>query len=95
MNTWHLCTSTLTNDDVNAVSALITAIATIILAIFAWKAWLIERRKTAEVRRDRDQGVEKANAAIQSMATRSAIPQAEVPKIRVVGDTMYIDTAGE
>lgn len=72
-----------------------TLIATIVLAIFAWKAWLIERRKTAEVRKDRDEGVEKANAAIQLMATKSEIPQAKVPKIRVVGDTMYIDTAGD
>jgi hypothetical protein len=95
MTTWHLCTTTLTNDDVNTISVVITAIATSVLAVFAWKAWLIERKKTAEVRKDRDAGVAKANAAIQLMAAESNIPQAKVPKIRVVGDTMYINTEGE
>jgi len=95
MNTRHLCTTALTNDDVNTISVVITAIATSVLAIFAWKAWLIERKKTAEVRKNRDEGVAKANSAIRLMATESKIPQAQVPKIRVVGDTMYIDTEGE
>ena len=94
MDTWHLCTTRLTNDDVNTVSVVITAFATSVLAVFAWMAWLIERQKTAEVRKDRDEGVAKANEAIQLMATESRIPQAKVPKIRVVGDTMYIDTEG-
>jgi len=95
MNSWHLCTTALINDDVNTISVVITAIATSVLAIFAWKAWLIERKKTAEVRKNRDEGVAKANSAIRLMATESKIPQAQVPKIRVVGDTMYIDTEGE
>jgi hypothetical protein len=95
MDTWHLCTTRLTNDDVNTISVVITAIATTVLAVFARKAWLIERQKTAEVRKDRDEGVAKANAAIQLMAAKSNIPNAKVPKIRVLGDTMYINTEGE
>ena len=95
MDTWHLCTTALTNDDINTISIVITTVATCMLAIFAWKAWLIERKKTAEVRKDRDDGVAKANTAIQLMATEAGIPQARVPKIKVVGDTMYINAEGE
>lgn len=95
MDTWHLCTTALTNDDVNTVSVVITAIATSVLALFAWKAWLVERKKTAEVREDRDEGVARANAAILSMAAASNIPPRRVPKITVIGDTMHINTEGE
>jgi hypothetical protein len=95
MDTWHVCTTALTNDDVNTVSVAITAIATSVLALFAWKAWLIERKKTAEVREDRDEGVARANAAIQTMAVESNIPRRRVPKITVIGDTMHINTEGE
>jgi FtsZ-interacting cell division protein ZipA len=95
MNTWHLCTSTLTSDDVNAISGVVTAIATVALAIFAWRAWLSERAKTIKVRNERDEGVKKANDAIQLMAAESGISPAKVPKIRVEGDTMYINTTGE
>jgi hypothetical protein len=95
MDTWHLCTTALTNDDVIATSAVITAIATGALAIFAWKGWILERKKTAEVRQNRDEGVTKANTAIQLMATKSNISREKVPQISVVGDTMYIKTEGE
>lgn len=95
MIAWNLCINAVTADDVNAFSGCLTAFATVVLAIFAWKAWLSERKKTAAVRKDRDEGVKRANAAIHSMAEKFQIPQKGVPKIRVEGDTMYIDTQGE
>ncbi len=110
---WHICTESWTNDDTTLICTVITTAATVAIAWFAWRGFIIERQKnvkgttllisflnslkTLSNKELRTPAVATtANNDIQSLATLYNIPQGDgLPKIRVEGGTMYIDTKGE